>query len=137
MSARILHFPISDDACAAMSIKEKLRLHGDVINRFNWILWNGDEVEVPVDIRLEERALQWILSNDFNTRVVGARALKFFRTDANEARLNALLTDPAFIIQRNPSARTYPVRQAAFNVLVKEWALPADNVVLREEIPSR
>jgi hypothetical protein len=94
----------------------------------------------PVDGRLEARALQWVASDDTRWREEGARALKYFKTDAAVAALEKLLGDPAHAVtDTSPGGRDvgrhrhYYVREAAFASL-KELGVRVPKPVVREPL---
>jgi hypothetical protein len=98
-------------------------------------------LSVPIDARLEAKALQWIRSDDKDVRREGASALVLFPSDANAAILMGLLDDPAswdFVIHegaREREERVYSVREEATSVL-KAWGYEVPRRVLREPIPA-
>jgi hypothetical protein len=101
----------------------------------------NEKLSVPVDKRLEEIALKQIRSNDLNERARGADSLRDFKSDANIARLKALLADPGFVVATSSedhkpvTVRLYQVRSAAYQVL-QAWQVRVDEPVTREEIAN-
>jgi hypothetical protein len=96
-------------------------------------------LEVPVDEHLEEWALRSILSRSGLERDEGARALRFFRSEANVARVRSLLADPTWAHgmraedNMGQELRVYLVREAAYRTLTY-WGVKADEPVTREEL---
>ena len=111
----------------------------EVFIQTQWKARHGMELAVPVDERLEKRAQGGILSVNFSTRVESARALRYFKSDENVARLKPLLNDPGWGYFQHPSenngieVRDYMVREAAFGTL-KSWGVNVDRPVIREEV---
>ena len=96
---------------------------------------------VPIDARLEAKALRWIRSDDRDVRREGASALVMFPSDANAAILKGLLDDPAswnIVINdggRQRHERVYSVREETASVL-KAWGYNVPPRVLREPMPD-
>ena len=96
-------------------------------------------VAVPIDERLEKRAQEYIRSKALWQREEGARALRYFKSKENTARVKALLNDPAWEVVRRATenrgieVRLYSVRQAAYETL-KYWGLKANKPIIRAEI---
>jgi hypothetical protein len=96
-------------------------------------------LEVPADERLAEWALRATLSKSVQEREEGARALRFFRSDANVERVRSLLADPTWAHGHRAEdnlgneVRVYTVRQAAYNTLTY-WGVKADKPLIREEL---
>jgi hypothetical protein len=103
------------------------------------VYWNG-EIKVPVDINLEQRALAWARSRQVQERAAAARMLSFFKTEANETLLRTLLQDPGRTVKSEAQFNNaveigvYPVREAAFDVLTKDWKLSVAAPVVSDEI---
>jgi hypothetical protein len=98
---------------------------------------------VPVDPRLEAQARRWVASDDPRWRAEGARALRYFKSDASVAALRKLLNDPAHHVtdtgpDGNPVAkhRHYYVREAALASL-KEFGVRVPEAILREPWPQK
>lgn len=97
------------------------------------------DLTVPVDERLEQRAQVGILSINYPTRAESARALRYFKSDENVARLKPLLHDPGFgyfeVASQNDGVevRHYGAREAAFGAL-KAWGLKVEQPLIREEV---
>jgi hypothetical protein len=95
---------------------------------------------VPVDERLEKRAIEYLAARSPHLRVHGVRALRLFKSDRNVERLRALLDDPGFQIDQVPErnrgieARTYPVREAVYDVLHNYWGVPVPEPIRYERI---
>jgi len=95
-------------------------------------------VHVPVDERLEERALRSLRSESFLDRQEGVEALRFFRSGANVARGKALLDDPGWSYLRHAQEnmgreiRVFGVRRSAYETL-KYWGMEVGEPVTREE----
>lgn len=102
--------------------------------------WAGTTfVDVPVDERLEKRALEYLGSKFGQQREEGARAMRSFKLEENVARLKLLLSDPEWSIKqraadnRGIEVREYFVREAAYKTL-QYWGVNVDKPILREEI---
>jgi hypothetical protein len=90
-------------------------------------LWGGSSVwmYLPIDASLEQLAISWIGSADGGDRDRGVIALAQFQSDANVARLQKLLSDPAtHDVSENggPTVRRFFVRKRAHDVLSK-WGV--------------
>ncbi len=100
-------------------------------------LYGGSSVSlvVPIDAALESTATTWVASTDGLTRQQGARALALFRSSANIARLEKLLSDPYFITGYHPNGkppeRRYVVRAVAHATLAA-WGVPHATPILEE-----
>jgi hypothetical protein len=96
-------------------------------------------VDVPVDERLEKRALEYLGSKFGQQREEGARAMCSFKSDKNVAQLKLLLSDPEWSIKqraadnRGIEVREYFVREAAYKTL-QYWGVNVDKPILREEV---
>ncbi len=96
-------------------------------------------LNVPVDERLESRSHEYLRSDSYMQRVEGARALRYFKSDENIARLESLLHDPGWSYLRHPQhndgleVRHYGVRQEAYQTL-KSWGVNPEEPVFREEV---
>ena len=96
-------------------------------------------LQVPVDDRLETRAWNAIRSGNYQGREEAARALRYFKTDGNVARLRSLLVDPgwAYVYHAEENhgveVRIYGVREAAYLTL-KSWGVEAEIPLIREEV---
>jgi hypothetical protein len=85
-------------------------------------LYSGSAVwmTVPVDARLEQLALGWTAAKDLATREEGVAALAHFRTPANIAVVERLLSDPDFAIVQESGkkpVKRFLVRARAHQVL--------------------
>jgi hypothetical protein len=95
-------------------------------------------LDVPVDERLEKRALECIRSAKYTEREVGARALRCFKSEENIGRVKLLLTDPGRAYLKHAEenmgveVRFYGVRAAAYQTL-RYWGVRVDEPVTREE----
>jgi hypothetical protein len=97
-------------------------------------------LSVPADGRLEKRAWDYLRSENFSTRAEGARALRYFKSDENVARVKPLLKDPGRYIREHAeegkgSEAVYVVRYAAYETL-KAWGIDVEKPVLREDVPK-
>lgn len=93
-------------------------------------------LSVPVDAKLEQRARKNLGSEDFRTRGEAARALRYFKSDDNAARLKALLDDPGrsyrYGGERNRTKMWfYNVRYQAYETL-KSWGVDVERPVIEE-----
>ena len=98
---------------------------------------------VPVDARLEAQARKWVASDDPRWREEGARALKYFMSDATVAALKKLLEDSAHdVADQGPGGkdaakhRHYYVREAAVASL-KDLGIRVPEPVVREPLPQK
>lgn len=96
-------------------------------------------LSVPVDKRLEERAHDYVRSESYEKREEGARALRYFKSDENIARVRTLLNDPGWAYvyhaqeNKGTEVRIYGVRQEAYRTL-RSWGLAVAVPMIREEI---
>lgn len=96
-------------------------------------------LSVPVDERLEERAQDYIRSESYRRREEGARALRYFKSDENVARVKSLLDDSEWAYLRHAEhnrgveVRVYGVREAAYRTL-KAWEVNVGKPAVREEV---
>jgi hypothetical protein len=96
-------------------------------------------LSVPVDERLEKRARDDIRSESYMNREQGVRALRYFKSDENLARVRRLLNDPGWAYLRHPEenhgveVRLYGVRQEAYRTL-KSWNVDVREPMIREEV---
>jgi hypothetical protein len=94
---------------------------------------------VPVDEELQNRALEYIRSESYMSRYEGVRALRYFKSDENLARVKALLNDPGWAYLRHAEendgieVRIYGVRQEAYRTL-KCWEIDVQEPLIREEV---
>jgi hypothetical protein len=92
---------------------------------------------VPVDAQLERLALGWVAAKDLSTREDGVAALGHFRTPANIAVVEKLLTDPDFAVvteSGKPPVRRFLVRARAHQVL-EAWDVVHKAPVIDEPNP--
>jgi hypothetical protein len=95
-------------------------------------------LSVPVDKQLEKRAQDSLRAEADQRRAEGARALRYFRSDENIARLRTLLDDPGRAIRHHAQDNKgveaiYFVRHAAYETL-KSWGIDVEKPVLREDV---
>jgi hypothetical protein len=96
-------------------------------------------LSVPVDERLERRASDYLRSQSYRRREEGVRALRYFKSDENIARVTRLLNDPGWAYQRHAQenkgieVRIYGVRQEAFRTL-KAWGMDVEKPVICEKV---
>jgi Leucine Rich repeat len=97
-------------------------------------------VTVPADERLERRALDELRSPDFRRREEGVRALRYFKSDENIARMKALLGDTLFAYLTDPASHNrgheihrYDIRRAAYEAL-KCWGVHVPMPVIDETV---
>lgn len=95
-------------------------------------------LSVPADDQLQKRALGYLRSDDYQQRAEGAKALRFFKSDENVARLKPLLDDPARYLRHHAEEgrgreAIYIVRYAAYETL-KAWQIDVEQPVLREDV---
>jgi len=96
-------------------------------------------LSVPVDVRLENRAHDYVRSESYPRRLAGARALRYFKSDENIARLRTLLVDPGWAYlhhaeqNQGVEVRIYGIRREAYRTL-RDWGVDAEEPVIREVI---
>jgi hypothetical protein len=96
-------------------------------------------LSVPVDQTLQKRAQNYIDSDSYQKREEGVRALRYFKSDENVARVKRLLNDPAWgylkRVEENDGVevRWYGVRDEAFRTLTS-WGADVEKPVIREEV---
>jgi hypothetical protein len=96
-------------------------------------------LSVPVDERLEARAIGLIGSQSYMERQKGVEALRWFRSAENVERVKALLDDPGWAYlyhaqeNRGLEVRIYGIRKAAHETL-KYWGVNEKPPRIREEI---
>lgn len=120
-----------------------LRVPGEAVAGTKWEKYypTGGSLflNVPVDKRLEERALDAIGSESYGRREEGIRILRYFKSDGNIARARTLLNDPGWAYQfhaqenKGIEVRIYGVRQEAYRTL-KSWGVQVKEPTIREEI---
>ncbi len=104
-----------------------------------WAKYHATTLLVPVDERLEQRAHESIRSKDYSKREEGARALRYFKSDENIARVKALLDDPGWAYlwraEENDGVevRIHGVRREAYETL-KYWGVNVERPTIRVEI---
>ena len=96
------------------------------------------QLSVPLDKQLEKRAHDYIRSKSGPKRAEGARALRYFKSDENIARVRPLLDDrtPTYVqpaYENKGEMRLYGVRHAAYETL-KSWGIDVKKPVIREEV---
>ena len=111
----------------------------------SWLRFPGHgdllRVTVPIDSRLEAKAGEWVRSEVKDLRREGAKALMFYRSDANASIFKGLLDDPnswnATTQERGVEHhfRWYWVREEAYDVLVA-WGYDVPRPVLKEDLPA-
>lgn len=114
----------------------RLNAPRELVAGTQWQKYDGVNVTVPVDDRLERRAIESIRSESYERRLEGARALRYFKSDENIDRLKPLLDDPGNILRPgeqddSPEIRHYGIREAAYRTL-KSWGVAAEPPVIRE-----
>ena len=96
-------------------------------------------LSVPVDQRLEERAHDYVRSEDYHKRAEGARALRYFKSGGNIARVKGLLSDSGWAYLRRAQendgieVRIYGVRLEAYQTLTA-WGIDVGKPLTREEV---
>lgn len=88
-------------------------------------------LSVPVDRHLEKRALDYLRSENYLKRAEGARALRYFKSDENIARVKKLLDDPGHY--KGVEEVIYVVRHEAYGTL-QAWEIDVRKPVLREGV---
>jgi len=107
------------------------RLHLKVFSKTKWSTGAGVVLSVPVDARLEARAREYIKSKDTLKRSEGAKAIRYFKSDENIARVTPLLNDSAwgFLYRAEGNmgieVRHFFVRMAAYETL-QYWGISAE-----------
>ena len=104
-----------------------------------WDEFHGLILNVPVDSRLEKQAIESLRSESYRERDEAVRAIRYFRSDENVARVRGLLDDPGWAYlyhaQENDGieVRLYGVRQEAYRTL-KHWGVTVNQPQIREEV---
>jgi hypothetical protein len=117
----------------------RLSVPREVFAGTHWESFHYLNLTVPVDERLEKWAQDGIRSERYTTREESARALRYFKSDDNIARVKSLLNDTKWAYFKVASenngveVRHYGVRQAAFGTL-KFWGVNVDQPVFRENV---
>jgi hypothetical protein len=101
-----------------------------------WEEYHGLILSVPVDERLEKRSLDYLKSDKYMLREEGVRALRYFKSDGNIARVRPLLNDPGSALEADQEnngveVRFYGVRQEAYRTL-KTWGVDVEKPKIRE-----
>jgi hypothetical protein len=103
-----------------------------------WARYSETFMSVPVDDHLEARARDLLRSDDGSRRIEGIRALRYYKSAENIARLRPLLDDPTTAYLRHAEenmgreVRVFLVREAAYEAL-KGWGVDAPLPVTRVE----
>jgi hypothetical protein len=115
----------------------------EVIVGTKWETYYGSSgylrLSVPVDQRLEKRAIDYLGSDSYQQRYEGVRALRYFKSDDNIARVKSLLGDPHWGHLKDADenggveVRWYGVRDEAFRT-VRAWGVDMEKPVVREEV---
>jgi hypothetical protein len=96
-------------------------------------------LSVPVDQKLEKRAQDYIDSDSYQNRQEGVRALRYFSSNQNIARVKRLLVDPGWGHLKHAGenqgveVRWYGVRDEAYRTL-RAWGVDVEKPVIREEV---
>lgn len=104
-----------------------------------WEKYHGLILNVPVNTQLEKRAIEFTSSENYLEREQAARALRYFKSDDNIARLKSLLSDPGWAYFRHPEnnngieVRHYGIRKEVYQTL-KSWGVEVEKPVIREEV---
>ncbi|MEX0612290.1 MAG: hypothetical protein WD229_09225 [Pirellulales bacterium] len=94
---------------------------------------------VPVDDRLERRAIEYLGSKIYSQRQEGVQALAHFKSDANVARLKAMLADEGYAYLQHAEnnagieVRHYGIRASAYEALAA-WGVTVPMPVIREAV---
>ncbi|QEG01595.1 hypothetical protein Mal15_56720 [Stieleria maiorica] len=89
---------------------------------------------VPVDERLEQRAIGFLTSESYSRRSEGVTILRYFKSDANINRLRTLLGDAGFSQQLavdGNRTKYYGVRDDAYQTL-RAWGIEVERPVIAE-----
>ncbi len=95
-------------------------------------------LSVPVDDRLEKRAIDSIKSKEYPKRIEGAKALGHFKSEQNIAHLKRLLNEPeSSLVFRAEDhdgieVRFFNIRESAYNSL-EAWGVKVEKPPLRTE----
>jgi hypothetical protein len=97
-------------------------------------------LSVPVDQHLEKRAQGYLRSKSSQRRAEGVRAMRYFRSNENIARVRKLLNDPARAYRHKTPPDTgqeaiYVVRYEAYETL-KSWGVHVTKPVPFENVPK-
>lgn len=106
---------------------------------YRWSHWRVT-LAVPVDERLEQRALELLRDKRYRQRLEGLAALRFFKSDDNIACVMRLLADPDWSIEGFPAennngleVRYYDVRAAAYQTLIG-WGIDVAKPTVKTEL---
>ncbi len=103
--------------------------------------YRGTELRltVPVDDRLQLRAIEFLRSKTHYQRYLGAQALGHFKSEENIARLKAMLSDTGYSYLEHAETnagievRHYGVREGAYAAL-EAWGVTVPKPVVREAV---
>ena len=104
-----------------------------------WEKYHGLILNVPVNKQLEQRALEFITSENYLEREQAAKALRYFKSNENIARLKSLLSDPGWAYRRHPEhnngieVRYFGIRDSAYQTL-KSWGVDVDKPMILEKV---
>jgi hypothetical protein len=113
----------------------------DLIAGTKWETYYGTgghlRLSVLVDQKLEKRAQKYIGSDSYMQRHEGVRAIRYFKSDQNIARVKPLLGDPAYANQAGENdgveMRWYGVRDEAYRTL-RAWGVEVEKPVIQENV---
>lgn len=117
----------------------KLWVPGEIIAGTQWAKYHGHTLSVPVDMQLKRRAIKYLRSENYMNREEGVRALRYFKSDKNVARVKQMLNDPGWAYmyhaQENNGVefRIYGVRREAYQTL-KSWGVEVKEPMTQEEV---
>ncbi|MFN3151345.1 hypothetical protein [Bremerella sp.] len=109
------------------------------IEQTQWAKYHGLILNVPVNAQLERQAIDYLRSANYLERHQAVRALRYFRSKENIARVKELLNDPGWAYLRHPQqnngieVRRYGVREEAYQTL-KYWGVEVAKPMIEEEI---
>ena len=92
------------------------------------------QLVVPVDDELEKQAIRFLKSQSYSRRSEAAKVLRYFKSDANIARLRPLLEDSEFSQRQTGNrnrAKYHGVRDAAYQTL-NAWGIEVERPVILE-----
>lgn len=110
----------------------RLMIPADVLADAN--LGPYGQLVVPVDEHLEKRAIGFLEAKSHLRRSEAARALRYFKSDANIDRLQALLDDAGYserVADGGTRVKYYGVRDDAYRTL-KAWDVPVERPEIEE-----
>ena len=113
----------------------RMTLPVDIKQGTRWENGAGIIIEVPVDGRLEKRAIKLLADKDPSTRFMAAQTLRYFKSGENAKLLANLLEDPATSSRADDAGTSfthYYIREEVYQTL-QQWGIKVDPPVLSYE----